>query len=59
MEEPSPRMFWPREVWGRYASSLDEFKNPANRTAAVHCLNHLVGFRNRWLLGCSLLKGSL
>ncbi|KIZ04121.1 farnesyl-diphosphatefarnesyltransferase [Monoraphidium neglectum] len=41
-EEPAPRMFWPREVWGRYASSLDEFKDPANRTAAIHCLNDLV-----------------
>ncbi|KAI8477155.1 MAG: farnesyl-diphosphate farnesyltransferase [Monoraphidium minutum] len=42
MEEPAPRMFWPREVWGKYASSLDEFRDPANRTAAMHCLNELV-----------------
>jgi hypothetical protein len=43
MEEPAPRMFWPREVWGRYAPSLDAFKDPANRPAALKCLNHLVG----------------
>lgn len=42
-EIPAPRMFWPREVWGLYASKLDEFKEPVNRTAAVQCLNHLVG----------------
>lgn len=31
MEEPAPRMFWPREVWGRYAGELDEFKDKSNR----------------------------
>ncbi|GBF87650.1 squalene synthase [Raphidocelis subcapitata] len=42
MEEPAPRMFWPREIWGLYAPSLDAFKDPANRPAAIKCLNHLV-----------------
>ena len=42
MEEPAPRMFWPREIWGKYAASLDEFKAPANRTAALQCLNEMV-----------------
>jgi farnesyl-diphosphate farnesyltransferase len=42
MEEPAPRMFWPREIWGKYAKSLDEFKDPANRGAAVECLNDMV-----------------
>ncbi|MEW5309552.1 MAG: hypothetical protein WDW38_001434 [Sanguina aurantia] len=42
-EIPAPRMFWPREVWGLYAAQLDEFKEPVNRTAAVQCLNHLIG----------------
>ena len=41
-EEPAPRMFWPREIWGRFASSLDEFKDPAHRPAAVACLNAMV-----------------
>lgn len=57
MEEPAPRMFWPREVWGRYGRSLDAFKKPANRAAAVRCLNHLVGCAP-WLqqaLTCSTL----
>ena len=36
-------MFWPREVWGRYAERLDAFKQPAQRRAAVRCLNALVG----------------
>lgn len=43
MEEPAPRMFWPREIWGQYADELEDFKDPANRAAAVQCLNHMVG----------------
>lgn len=35
-------MFWPREVWGRYAERLDAFKEPAHARAAVRCLNALV-----------------
>jgi phytoene/squalene synthetase len=31
MEEPAPRMFWPKEIWGEYAQTLDEFKDPQNR----------------------------
>ena len=42
MEEPAPRMFWPREVWGKHAKSLDEFKEPENREAAVRCMNELI-----------------
>ncbi|KAK9826814.1 hypothetical protein WJX81_003825 [Elliptochloris bilobata] len=41
-EEPAPRMFWPREVWGRYTERLDAFKQPAQRRVAVRCLNALV-----------------
>ncbi|KAK9915479.1 hypothetical protein WJX75_009807 [Coccomyxa subellipsoidea] len=41
-EEPAPRMFWPKEVWGRYARKLDEFKAPENAAAALGCLNELV-----------------
>lgn len=49
MEEPAPRMFWPREIWGRYAarSGLDAFRSPGNRKAAVQCLNHMVRARER------------
>jgi len=42
MEEPAPRMFWPREIWGKYAEKLDEFKEPENREEAVKCLNHMI-----------------
>ncbi|GLC35682.1 hypothetical protein PLESTB_000483400 [Pleodorina starrii] len=52
MEEPAPRMFWPKEVWGRYGSSLDDFKSPANRKQAVQCLNHLVTDALRHLPYC-------
>jgi len=47
-------MFWPREIWGRYASSLDELKEPANRGKAVECLNHMVGRRGCWGQGALL-----
>lgn len=42
MEEPAPRMFWPREIWGQYGRQLADFKRPDCRTAALHCLNHMV-----------------
>ncbi|CAL8468888.1 g8429 [Coccomyxa elongata] len=41
-EEPAPRMFWPKEVWGRYARRLDAFKAPENAAASLGCLNELV-----------------
>ena len=25
-QEPAPRMFWPKEIWGRFADSLDDFR---------------------------------
>ena len=36
-------MFWPRTIWGCYGRSLDDFKLPENRAAALRCLNHMVG----------------
>ncbi|CAI5509683.1 unnamed protein product [Closterium sp. Naga37s-1] len=42
-EEPAPRMFWPRAVWGKYAQQLEDLKDVgANGTAAVQCLNDMV-----------------
>jgi farnesyl-diphosphate farnesyltransferase len=35
-------MFWPRDIWGRYAADLEDFKEATNRTSAIHCLNHMV-----------------
>jgi len=37
------RIFWPAEVWRRYASQLDHFKQqPAHKVAALACLNDLI-----------------
>lgn len=36
------RIFWPREVWSRYADDIADFRNESNTAQAVHCLNHLV-----------------
>ncbi|KAG5497152.1 hypothetical protein GH5_01688 [Leishmania sp. Ghana 2012 LV757] len=40
-EEP-PRMFWPKEIWGVYATELSELKKESNEMAAVQCLNAMV-----------------
>ena len=42
MEEPAPRMFWPKAIWGKYASQLEDFKEPSERESAVQCLNHMI-----------------
>ena len=36
------RMFWPKEIWGKYAEKLEDFKDPENAQQAVSCLNELV-----------------
>eukprot|EP00850_Spirogloea_muscicola_P018791 SM000176S03122 [mRNA] locus=s176:2094:4994:- [translate_table: standard] len=43
-ELPAPRMFWPRDIWGKYGESLDDFESaePHVQRRAVHCLNELV-----------------
>ncbi|URD85472.1 squalene [Musa troglodytarum] len=41
-EIPKSRMFWPRQIWSKYADKLEDFKNPENSTKAVECLNDLV-----------------
>jgi len=41
-EEPAPRMFWPQEIWGKYAEKLEDFKDVENADAALACLNHLI-----------------
>ena len=35
-------MFWPKEIWGKYAKKLEEFKAHENAQKAVGCLNELV-----------------
>lgn len=35
LEEPAPRMFWPKEIWGQYADDLAAFKEPRNRCSLL------------------------
>lgn len=41
-EEPAPRMFWPKEIWGKYCTALADFKSEDRAMDAVRCLNHMV-----------------
>lgn len=41
-DDDEQRYFWPREVWSIYGPSIHALCDPANRTAALACLNHLV-----------------
>ena len=41
-ELPAPRMFWPKEVWGKYAEDLGDFVRPGKAEEAVRCLNELI-----------------
>jgi farnesyl-diphosphate farnesyltransferase len=36
------RIFWPRQVWQRYARELADLRKPAQRAAALACLNDLI-----------------
>ena len=41
-ELPAPRMFWPREVWGKHAEALSDFTRAGKAEDAVACLNELI-----------------
>ncbi|KAM3205737.1 squalene synthase 8 isoform X3 [Capsicum annuum] len=41
-EVPKCRMFWPRQIWSKYATKLEEFKYEENSVKAVQCLNEMV-----------------
>ncbi|PRW60803.1 Squalene synthase isoform A [Chlorella sorokiniana] len=41
-EEPRPRMWWPKDIWGQYAGSLEDFRQPEHAAAAVACLNDMI-----------------
>ncbi|CAL9228005.1 unnamed protein product [Arabidopsis halleri] len=41
-EIPKSRMFWPREIWGKYVDNLEDLKNEEKSTQAVQCLNEMV-----------------
>jgi len=36
------RMFYPKEIWGKYAPNLTHLRLPEHSTKAVHCLNEMV-----------------
>uniref|UniRef100_A0A7S3D7J1 Squalene synthase n=1 Tax=Palpitomonas bilix TaxID=652834 RepID=A0A7S3D7J1_9EUKA len=36
------RIFWPKEVWSKYAEKLEDFRAPANKDKALACLNELI-----------------
>ncbi|KAK9129730.1 hypothetical protein Sjap_010217 [Stephania japonica] len=41
-EIPKSRMFWPREIWSKYADRLEDLKCEKNSAKAVQCLNEMV-----------------
>ncbi|KAK3145756.1 hypothetical protein QOZ80_3BG0256940 [Eleusine coracana subsp. coracana] len=41
-EIPKSRMFWPREIWCKYADKLEDFKYVENSEKAVQCLNDMM-----------------
>lgn len=51
-EEPAPRMFWPREIWGRYSDNLADLQLATHRTPAVQCLNHMISNALRHVPHC-------
>mmetsp|Transcript_19314 Transcript_19314/g.53631 ORF Transcript_19314/g.53631 Transcript_19314/m.53631 type:complete len:553 (-) Transcript_19314:130-1788(-) len=46
------RVFWPKEIWGLYTDSLQNFTYGKNETQAVACLNHMVADALRHLPYC-------
>jgi len=38
----SDRTFWPKEIWGNYASQLDYFTQNPNDPLSLQCLDHMV-----------------
>jgi farnesyl-diphosphate farnesyltransferase len=46
------RVFWPKEIWGQYTDSLQNFTFGKCETQAVACLNHMVTDALRHLPYC-------
>lgn len=46
------RVFWPKQVWGKYTDSLENFTFGNNEMQAVACLNHMVSDALRHLPHC-------
>lgn len=56
-EEPAPRMFWPKEIWGLYVGRLSDLKSQRHATKAVQCLNHMVNTKKACLILLYLTAG--
>ncbi|KAL0717484.1 hypothetical protein Bca4012_066806 [Brassica carinata] len=41
-EAPKSRMFWPREIWGKYVLKPEDLQYEENSSKAVQCLNEMV-----------------
>ncbi|XP_051132163.1 squalene synthase 8-like [Andrographis paniculata] len=41
-EMPKPRIFWPRQIWGKYVDKLEDLKDEDNSAKALLCLNEMV-----------------
>jgi farnesyl-diphosphate farnesyltransferase len=51
IEEP-PRAFWPKEIWGQFGETLEEFRLPENQTRGRQCLNAMVANALRHIPDC-------
>jgi len=38
----NPRIFYPKDIWGKYAKKIGDLKEPENKEAALQCLNEMV-----------------
>ncbi|KAG9324499.1 hypothetical protein KVV02_006093 [Mortierella alpina] len=36
------RRFWPKEIWGQYAETMEDLTKPENNEKALQCLSHMV-----------------
>ena len=48
-EIPKSRMFWPREIWGKYADKLEVYKSISLLPFALDNLNLILSFNLIWL----------
>jgi farnesyl-diphosphate farnesyltransferase len=46
------RLFWPREVWLRYADNIEDFEKNPNSESSLACLNHMVADALRHVEDC-------
>ncbi|CAO3573255.1 unnamed protein product [Mortierella alpina] len=36
------RRFWPKEIWGQYAETMEDLVKPENKEKALQCLSHMI-----------------